>query len=80
VRALRITGDRPGAIFVNLGDAPAKVRFPAGMSGRWDLTTLSAPATAEPGWVPGGEPEVSESTATGAVTLPAHSIVRAVAH
>lgn len=76
--AVRITGANPGAVFVNLSDEPVKVQLDDDMTGTWDLTTLSAAADAQPGWVRGQEPDVSEATATGSVEVPRYSILRAI--
>ncbi|HET8930570.1 MAG TPA: hypothetical protein VFN21_07940, partial [Acidimicrobiales bacterium] len=80
VVALQISGDVPGAVFVNSSDTAVEVRLPAGMPGKWALTTLSARADSQPGWVAGDAPDVARSTATGSVMLPAYSIARAAKH
>lgn len=76
VTGVQVTGTDPGAVFVNLADTPVRVRLPEAMTGEWATTTLAAPAEAEPGWVPGEEPEVAEGTTAGTVLLPAYSVVR----
>lgn len=76
VVGVAITGEEPGAVFVNLGAKPVDVRLPDGMSGKWEVTAVSAPAAAQPGWVAADKTTTTRTTTRHTARLPAYSVVR----
>ena len=78
VVGVALFGRQTRAFLVNFNPQPVNVKLPKAFDQPMTMTALSAPATAQPGWVPSDQVVTATMKVESSLRLPADSVVRLV--